>query len=73
MDTGDRATLLAAGRTIDEVAEYLVVDTLAYLDLDALIAATEVPESSFCTACLSGNYPTGVPLTDSKFVLERSP
>ena len=73
MDTGDRATLLAAGRTIDEVAEYLLVDTLAYLDLDALIAATEVPESSFCTACLSGNYPTGVPLTDSKFVLERSP
>jgi amidophosphoribosyltransferase len=73
MDTGERTTLLAAGRSVTEIAEYLDVDTLAYLELDALIAATEVPESGFCTACLSGKYPTDVPLTDSKFVLERSP
>ena len=72
MDTGDRATLLAAGRSIDEIAEYLGVDTLAYLDLDALIRATRVPQSNFCTACLSGDYPTDVPVMDSKFVLEQS-
>ena len=73
MDTGDRATLLAAERSIAAVTQYLGVDTLAYLGLDALITATEVPESGFCTACLSGNYPTDVPLADGKFALERSP
>jgi len=72
MDTGDQATLLAAGRSVDEVAEFLSVDSLAYLELEAVIAATGAPEAGFCTACLSGKYPTEVPLTDSKFILERS-
>jgi amidophosphoribosyltransferase len=72
MDTGDRATLLAADRTVDEIASFLEVDSLAYLDLDNLLAATGAPEDGFCTACLSGDYPTEVPLEDSKFILERS-
>jgi amidophosphoribosyltransferase len=72
MDTGDRSTLLAAGRSIDDIAAFLDVDTLAYLELDRLIEATGVPESGFCTACLSGQYPTEVPLTGDKYLLERS-
>ena len=72
MDTGDRSTLLAAERTEQEVGDFLNVDSLAYLTLDRLLKATEAPEDSFCTACLSGDYPTDVPLEDSKFGLERS-
>ncbi len=72
MDTGDRATLLAAGKEIAEIAEYLEVDSLAYLELDALLAATGVRADGFCTACLSGRYPTDVPTTGDKFLLERS-
>ncbi len=60
MDTGDRSTLLAADRTIDEVAEFLEVDSLEYLDLDNLIGATALPADGFCTACLSGEYPTSI-------------
>ena len=72
MDTGDRATLLAAGRSVDEIAEHLGVDSLVYLDLANLIEATGAEADSFCTACLSGAYPTDVPLTDSKFLLEQT-
>jgi len=72
MDTGDRSTLLAAGREVSEIAEYLDVDSLAYLELDALIEATGAPADGFCTACLSGDYPTDVPVTGDKFQLERS-
>ncbi|GMQ93230.1 MAG: amidophosphoribosyltransferase [Acidimicrobiia bacterium] len=72
MDTGDRATLLAAGRSVGEIAEQLGVDSLVYLDLDNLIEATGGDADTFCTACLSGDYPTDVPVTDSKFLLERS-
>ncbi len=73
MDTGDRATLLAAGRSIEEIAEHLEVDSIAYLELANLIEATRSDPASFCTACLSGDYPTVVPLNDSKFLLERTP
>jgi amidophosphoribosyltransferase len=72
MDTGDRSTLLAADRSIDDIAAFLDVDSLAYLELDRLIEATGVPESGFCAACLSGRYPTDVPLTGDKYLLERS-
>ncbi len=70
MDTGDRTTLLAADRTVDEVARFLDVDTLAYLELDRLLDAAGGSTDDFCTACLSGEYPTDVPLGDGKYLLE---
>lgn len=72
MDTGERSTLLAADRTVDEITAFLDVDSLAYLGLDNLIDATGAPRDGFCTACLSGDYPTEVPIADSKYILERS-
>jgi amidophosphoribosyltransferase len=72
MDTGDRSTLLAAGRDVDEIAAFLDVDSLAYLELDRLLEATGVDGAGFCTACLTGSYPTEVPLADAKLVLERA-
>ncbi len=73
MDTGDRSTLLAADKSIEEIAEELDVDSLVYLDLENLIQATGTGADAFCTACLSGDYPTDVPIADNKFLLERSP
>ncbi len=70
MDTGDRDTLLAADRTVEEIREFLEVDSLGYLELDALIEATGV--AGFCTACLSGDYPTDVDTAGDKYVLERT-
>jgi amidophosphoribosyltransferase len=72
MDTGDRSTLLAADRSIDEIAEALDVDSLEYLELNNLIEATGADGDIFCTACLSGQYPTDIPIADGKFLLERS-
>jgi amidophosphoribosyltransferase len=72
MDTGDRSTLLAADRTVDEIREYLGVDSLAYLGLNGLIEATGVHDGGLCTACLSGRYPTEVAGAGDKYVLERS-
>ena len=72
MDTGDRSTLLAADRSVDEVARFLDVDSLAYLELDRLLEAAGGSTDDFCTACLSGDYPTDVPIADGKFALERT-
>ena len=72
MDTGDRDTLLAAGRSMEEIAEHLDVDSIVYLSLENLVKATRSDPDAFCTACLSGSYPTDVPLADGKFLLERT-
>ena len=75
LDTGRRSELLAADLSVGEIRDFLGVDSLAYLELGRLIAATGVSPGSFCAACLSGEYPIAVPdfdtvETDSKLVLE---
>jgi amidophosphoribosyltransferase len=71
MDTGRRSELLAADMAVGEIREYIGADSLAYLDLDRLLTATGAPIGSFCTACLSGEYPVPVPEIDSELALEE--
>ena len=61
IDTPSRTELLAANHTIPEIVEYLNCDSLAYISLENLKSAIGVAEG-FCDACLSGNYPTAVPV-----------
>ena len=56
--------------SVGEIRDFLGVDSLAYLELGRLTTATGASVGSFCTACLSGNYPVPVPLGDSKLALE---
>jgi amidophosphoribosyltransferase len=70
LDTGKRSDLLAADMSVGEIADYLGVDSLAYLDLERTIAATGSAGESFCTACFSGDYPVPVPDHDTKHALE---
>ncbi|MGH9005041.1 MAG: amidophosphoribosyltransferase, partial [Acidimicrobiia bacterium] len=67
MDTSRRSELLAADLSVGEIREYLGVDSLAYLELPRLLAATGAPPTSFCTACLSGNYPVAVSSEEGVF------
>jgi len=62
MDFGTRTELLAANMSVGEIREYLGCDSLAYLELDRLVAATGTARSGFCTACLTGEYPIDVPI-----------
>ncbi len=71
IDTGDRSELLAATHSVEEIREYLNVDTLAYLDLDRLVEATGAVGAGFCDACFTGSYPVAVPVTLRKHVLEE--
>ena len=43
LDTGKRSELLAADMEVGEIADYLGVDSLHFLDLDRLVAATGSP------------------------------
>ncbi len=72
MDTGDRSELIAANLTVDEIRDFLGVDSLAYLTLDRLIGATGAVGAGFCSACLTGEYPVDVPVELRKGVLEQN-
>ncbi|MDH3498923.1 MAG: amidophosphoribosyltransferase, partial [Acidimicrobiia bacterium] len=73
MDTSDVTQLLAADRTVAEVQEFVGADSLGYLSLHGLEQATGASDAGFCSACLSGTYPTQVPFQFSKTALEGQP
>jgi amidophosphoribosyltransferase len=70
MDTGTRGELLAANLTVDEIRDYLAVDSLSYLSIDRLHEATGAANAGFCSACLTGEYPIEIPESLSKGILE---
>ncbi len=70
IDTGVRSELLAANLELDEIRDYLKVDSISYLTLDRLVTATGTPLSGFCDACFTGNYPVDIPVSLGKGVLE---
>jgi len=72
LDTGSRSELLAANLTVEEIREYLGVDSLAYLSLDGLVEATGAVGAGFCTACMTGDYPVEVPVSLRKGILEHN-
>jgi len=61
IDMADQDELIAAGRTVDEVRRRLGATSLAYLSLEGLETATG-PADGFCRACLTGDYPTEIPV-----------
>lgn len=67
VDTPEKAKLLASRMTIEEMKDYIRVDSLSFLSIDGLYravgAARRNPEApQFCDACFTGDYPTA--LTD---------
>ena len=74
IDFATRAELIANGLTPEEIAASVGADSLGYISLDGMIAATGQGPDSLCLACFTGEYP--VPLPDEsllgKHLLETS-
>ena len=71
IDMADRAELVAAGRTIDEIAGLTGANSLAYLSLDGLQRAVGAPAENYCRACFTGEYP--IPVPDSSIKMRFEP
>ncbi|MBU3061184.1 amidophosphoribosyltransferase [Nocardia sp. NEAU-G5] len=69
IDFASRAELIANGAdsegTLEEMVENvrrsIGADSLGYVSLDGMVAATEQPRSRLCCACFDGNYPIPLP------------
>ena len=57
--------------TVEEIRAQIGATSLAYLSVDAMIAATQQRKDRLCRACFDGDYPTTG--TSSKFALEDRP
>ncbi|WP_069854159.1 amidophosphoribosyltransferase [Actinoalloteichus hymeniacidonis] len=61
IDFASRAELIANGVDIDGVRRSVGADTLGYVSLDNLVAASEQPRTRLCAACFDGEYPIALP------------
>ena len=63
--------MIAHGRTIDEIADELGADSLAYLSMEGVYEAIGGAPEDHCDACFTGRYPLGDPEdANGKFALE---
>ncbi|WP_211232521.1 amidophosphoribosyltransferase [Thermocrispum municipale] len=62
IDFASRAELIANGTDLEGIRRSIGADTLGYVSLEGLVAASEQPRSRLCAACFDGEYP--IPLPD---------
>ncbi len=74
IDTDTQDQLIAATKSVAEIAQQLEVDTLAYLSWEGMLKATGEDPNSFCSACFTGDYPVAIPeqVKRSKLILEKA-
>jgi amidophosphoribosyltransferase len=72
IDFASRAELIASGLEIEEIRRSIGSDSLSYVSMEGLIAATTIDENKLCTACFTGTYPIAVPadMSEGKMRLE---
>jgi amidophosphoribosyltransferase len=72
IDFATRAELIANGMDGEGIRRSIGADSLGYVSLSGLIAATEQPKTRLCRACFDGVYPIELPAGQliGKHVLE---
>jgi amidophosphoribosyltransferase len=71
IDFASKAELLANGLDNEGIRASIGADSLGYISLDGLIAASEQPRTRLCRACFDGEYPIKLPdVIGGKHVLE---
>lgn len=68
IDMCSKKELAAARMTIEEIRRHLGATSLGYLSVPGVVKAVGRPESDFCLACFTGDYP--IPLPEK---IERDP
>jgi len=71
VDFPTKEELLANGRDMQQIKEFLDVDSIGYLSLEGMLSCASLPKEHYCTACWSGNYPIPIQTIVNKFTMER--
>jgi amidophosphoribosyltransferase len=71
MDFPTRGELIAAWHSVEQIREYLDVDSLGYLSVDKLVESMPEENCGYCTACFTGEYPIPITENNGKNFLEQ--
>ncbi len=61
IDFASRAELIAPGLAVEDICRSIGADSLGYISLDGLVAASRQPADQLCRACFDGVYPVALP------------
>jgi amidophosphoribosyltransferase len=64
IDFATRTELIAGHKSVEQIRDLLGADSLGYVSLEGLTAATTLPASRLCRACFDGRYP--IPVAESE-------
>lgn len=70
IDFPTKKELIASKRSIDQIRDFIGVDSLEYLSLEGMLKAMPLAKESFCAACFNGRYPAAIPKKTGKKILE---
>ena len=70
IDFPDPSALIANNRSVEEIRDYLGVDSLHYLSVEGMLSCVKHPAAHYCTACFTGKYPMPVDHPVSKLAFE---
>jgi len=71
IDTPHKDQLIASGKTVAQIKEFIDADSLAFLSLPGLVRAARQKRNSLCVSCFNGKYPLPVDTSFSKTILEK--
>jgi amidophosphoribosyltransferase len=72
IDTDTQDQLIGAVKSVEEIREHIDADSLAYLSVEDMVAATGATADRYCLACFTGDYPIDIPdsVRQGKMALE---
>ncbi len=71
IDFATAKELVAAERTVQQIADFVEVDSLSYLSLEGMLGCVTTPQKDCCTACWTGQYKIPIDQPQTKFGFER--
>jgi amidophosphoribosyltransferase len=71
VDFPTKQELLANERNMQQIKEFLDVDSIGYISLEGMLSCASLPKEHYCTACWTGNYRIPVQTVVNKFTMER--
>jgi len=73
IDFPDKEQLIAANHSIEEIKNFLEVDSIGYLTVEALLNSVKAhPIRKYCTSCFTDKHPLAPRKGFGKFALERN-
>lgn len=72
IDFPTKKELIASSHSIEEIRQFIGVESLKYLSLEGMLGSMMLGKEEFCAACFTGDYPTSICKPPSKKALEKT-